>query len=122
METNSRIQSVAQALAILDALAEARGELALHEIADRLGLAKSTTHGPISTLRDFGYVEQNVFTAKYRLGLRLFEVGSVVALDWDVRSVAAPHIQRPVEEIRENLEHGRQSIPFRTPPRRFVRR
>jgi IclR family transcriptional regulator, KDG regulon repressor len=103
METNSRIQSVARALAILDTLAEARGELALHEIAERLALAKSTAHGLISTLRDFGYVEQNVFTAKYKLGLRLFEVGSVVALGWDVRSVAAPYIQRLVEEMRETV-------------------
>ena len=90
MESGSRIQSVARALAILDTLAEARRELALHEIADRLGLPKSTTHGLISTLKDFAYVEQSAFTAKYKLGLRLFEIGSIVALGWDVRTVAAP--------------------------------
>ncbi|MGO9570867.1 MAG: IclR family transcriptional regulator [Desulfomonilaceae bacterium] len=103
METGSRIQSVARALAILDALAEARGELALHEIAKRLGLPKSTTHGLISTLKDFGYIEQSSFTAKYRLGLRLFEVGSVVALGWDVRTVAAPYIQKLLDEMRETV-------------------
>lgn len=41
MESGSRIQSVARALAILDGLAEARRELALHEIAERLGLARN---------------------------------------------------------------------------------
>jgi len=103
MESGSRIQSVARALAILDTLAEARRELALHEIADRLGLAKSTTHGLISTLKDFAYVEQSAFTAKYKLGLRLFEVGSIVALGWDVRTGAAPYIQRLLEEMRETV-------------------
>jgi DNA-binding IclR family transcriptional regulator len=103
METGSRIQSVARALAILDALAEARRELALHEIAERLALPKSTTHGLISTLRDFGYVEQCAFTAKYKLGLRLFEVGSVVALGWDVRTIAAPYIEKLLEEMRETV-------------------
>ncbi len=78
METSSRIQSVARALSILDTSAEALRELAFHEIADRLGLPKSTIHGLISTLKDFGYIEQSTFTAKYKLGLRLFEVGSVV--------------------------------------------
>ena len=103
LQTDSRIQSVARALAILDTLAEARRELALHEIADRLGLPKSTAHGLISTLKDFGYIEQSAFTAKYKLGLRLFEVGSIVALGWDVRTVAAPYIQRLLEEMRETV-------------------
>jgi DNA-binding IclR family transcriptional regulator len=103
MESGSRIQSVARALTILDALAEARGELALHEIAARLGLPKSTCHGLISTLKDFGYIEQSSFTAKYRLGLRLFELGGIVAAGWDVRSIAAPYIQRLLEEMRETV-------------------
>lgn len=103
METGTRIQSVARALAILDALADARGELALHEIAERLGLPKSTAHGLISTLRDYGYIEQCSFTAKYKLGLRLFEVGSVVALGWDVRTVAAPFIEKLLVEMRETV-------------------
>jgi DNA-binding IclR family transcriptional regulator len=103
MESGSRIQSVARALAILDGLAEARGELALNEIASRLGLAKSTAHGLISTLKEFGYIEQSSFTAKYKLGLRLFEVGSVVALGWDVRTIAAPYIQKLLEEMRETV-------------------
>ena len=103
MESGSRIQSVARALAILNVLAEARTELALHEIAERMGLAKSTVHGLISTLKDFGYIEQCAFTYKYKLGLRLFEVGSIVALGWDVRTVAAPYIQKLLEEMRETV-------------------
>jgi DNA-binding IclR family transcriptional regulator len=103
MEKDSRIQSVARALTILDTLAEARGELALYEIAARLGLPKTTAHGLISTLRDFGYIEQSAFTGKYRLGLRLFEVGNIVAQGWEVRTVAAPYIPRLVEEMGETV-------------------
>ncbi|MGB9662023.1 MAG: IclR family transcriptional regulator [Moorellaceae bacterium] len=103
MEETSQIRSVAKALRIIDVLAEARGELALHEIAGRLGLAKSTVHGLLSTLRDFGYVEQSVFTGKYKLGVRLFELGNIVAHGWDVRTVAAPYIQRLVDELGETV-------------------
>jgi DNA-binding IclR family transcriptional regulator len=103
LESDSRIQSVARALTILDILAEARGELALNEIAGRLKLPKSTAHGLISTLKDFGYIEQSGFTGKYRLGLRLFEVGNIVAQGWEVREVAAPYIQKLLEEMGETI-------------------
>jgi DNA-binding IclR family transcriptional regulator len=103
MKRDSKIQSVARALSILDILAEAHRELALHEIATRIGLPKTTTHGLVSTLKDFGYVEQVVFTGKYKLGLRLFEVGNVVAQGWEVRTVAAPYIPRLVEEMGETV-------------------
>ncbi|MEW6663355.1 MAG: IclR family transcriptional regulator [Bacillota bacterium] len=103
MEATFQIKSVAKALKIIDVLAEARGELALHEIANRLGLAKSTVHGLLSTLREFEYVEQSPFTGKYKLGLRLFELGSIVAQGWDVRSVTAPHIQKLVDELGETV-------------------
>lgn len=103
MKKNSQIKSVAKALKIIDILAEAKGELSLGEIANKLGLAKSTVHGLLSTLRDFGYVEQSNFTGKYKLGLRLFELGNVVAHGWDVRTVAAPYIQRLVDELGETV-------------------
>ncbi|MCG0278168.1 MAG: IclR family transcriptional regulator [Thermanaeromonas sp.] len=99
----SQIRSVAKALKIIDVLAEARGELALHEIAEKLGLAKSTAHGLLATLKSFGYVEQSPFTGKYKLGVRLFEIGNIVAHSWDVRAVAAPYIQKLVDELGETV-------------------
>ncbi len=103
MKSNSRIQSVARALTIVDILAKARGELALNEIASRLSLPKSTVHGLVSTLKDFGYIEQSAFTGKYRLGVRFFEVGHIVAQGWEVRTVAAPYVNKLLEELAETV-------------------
>ncbi|MFZ5754491.1 MAG: IclR family transcriptional regulator [Bacillota bacterium] len=103
MDNGNHIRSVVKALSIIDILAAARGELALAEIAIQLNQAKSTVYGILATLRDFGYVEQSPFTGKYKLGLRLFEVGSVVANRWDVRGAAAPHIQKLVEVLQETV-------------------
>ncbi|MGP8049775.1 MAG: IclR family transcriptional regulator [Desulfobaccales bacterium] len=103
MEHEPRIQSVARALSIIDILAKAGGELALNEVASRLKLAKSTVHGLISTLKDFGYIEQSSFTGRYRLGIRFFEVGSIVAQGWEVRSVAGPYIEQLLEEMGETV-------------------
>lgn len=100
---STQIRSVAKALNIIELLAKTKKEMALSEIARSLKLAKSTAHGLISTLREFGYVEQSTFTGKYKLGLRLFEIGSTVANGWDVRTVAAPHIQSLVDELGETV-------------------
>ena len=107
MESNSKIQSVARALTILNTLAEARGELALNEIATRLSLAKSTVHGLISTLKDFGFIEQSTFNGKYKLGVRLFEVGQIVAQGWEVRAIAAPYITKLLRGVGRDSPPGR---------------
>ncbi|KUO48741.1 MAG: IclR family transcriptional regulator [Desulfitibacter sp. BRH_c19] len=97
------IQSVARAAKILDILATANREMALVEITNHLGLAKSTVHGLLSTLRKLNLVEQSGFNGKYRLGIRLFELGTIVSNNWDIRTVASPHIQRLLELLGETV-------------------
>ncbi|MGI6286638.1 IclR family transcriptional regulator [Neomoorella humiferrea] len=94
---------MAKALTILDLLAAHQGDMSLGEIARALDLPKSTLHGLLATLRDFGYLEQSPFDGRYRLGVRLFEIGNIVANNWDVRKVAAPHIQKLVDELEETV-------------------
>lgn len=112
MLEGAQVRSVAKALTILDLLAGNGREMTLAEIAREVGLAKSTAHGLLATLKGFGYVEQAASDGKYRLGIRLFELGSAVANSWDVRRLSAPHIERLVEEFGETthlavLDQGR---------------
>lgn len=100
---SSQIRSISKALNIIELLAETRQELSLSEISRRLGFAKSTAHGLLSTLRDFEYVEQSFFTGRYKLGLRLFEIGSIVAHGWDLRVNAVPHIQNLFDQLGETV-------------------
>jgi DNA-binding IclR family transcriptional regulator len=53
-----RIQAIERAVAALQLLDTADQPLELHEIADTLGLARTTTHGIVSTLRELGLVGQ----------------------------------------------------------------
>jgi DNA-binding IclR family transcriptional regulator len=104
LQTGSpQIRSVAKALTIINILAESRRPMPLAEIARKMGMAKSTIHGLLSTLRDYGYVEQSDFDGNYRLGIILFEIGSKVADNWDVRKIAAPYIQKLVQETGETV-------------------
>ncbi|OLN27875.1 IclR family transcriptional regulator [Desulfosporosinus metallidurans] len=99
----TQVRSVAKALMILNVLAEHQREMSLGDIAKEMQLAKSTAYGLLATLRDFGYIEQSPLDGKYRLGIRLFEVGNIVANSWDVRQVAAPFIQTLVDELGETV-------------------
>ncbi|WP_216364465.1 helix-turn-helix domain-containing protein [Moorella sp. E308F] len=79
---NGQIRSVAKALKILDLLATTYKEMSLAEIAQKIDLSKSTLHGLLSTMGDFGYIEQSAFGGRYRLRVRLFEIGNAVANNW----------------------------------------
>ncbi|MHB8916993.1 MAG: IclR family transcriptional regulator [Desulfocucumaceae bacterium] len=100
---SAKIRSIAKALFIIDFMAESKKDLTLTEISRKFNLARSTVHGLLSTLREFEYVEQSSFTGKYRLGLRLFEIGSVVARGWDVLTVAAPYTHNLADELEETV-------------------
>jgi len=70
-------QSVARAAMILDAFAAADGdmELGITELSEATGLAKSVVSRTVAPLVACGYLEQNARTRRYRVGLRMFELG-----------------------------------------------
>ncbi len=70
------IQSVDRAIRILDVLKSAR-RLSLKEIAARLELPASTTHGIIKTLAAHGMVEQEADSGRYQLGPAVLLLGNV---------------------------------------------
>ncbi|MDR1418874.1 MAG: IclR family transcriptional regulator [Treponema sp.] len=73
-------------------------EFGITDIAFRMGLNKSTVFGLVSTLQKRGYVEQNRETKRYRLGIKLFEMGSLVQRRMDVRTEAKPYCQELSEK------------------------
>lgn len=89
----SHVQSVAHALMVMDMLARENREMSLTEIANTMGWPKSTVHGLIATMRDYSYIDQSPISGRYRLGVRLFELGNTVARSWDIRTLALPAMQ-----------------------------
>ncbi len=64
-----RVKAVEQTLQILDVLAESP-DLALPEIAERIGLATPNAHKLILHLQEAGLVETGLIDKRYRLGAR----------------------------------------------------
>lgn len=67
-------QSLERGLAILGCFTPQRPVLGIADIADELGMSRSTTHRYVITLVALGYLEQGA-SRKYRLGLRVTDLG-----------------------------------------------
>ncbi len=83
----------------MDALA-AGGELGTNEIARRTGVNASTVSRLLATLASAGYVDQAA-NGRYRLGIRLVQLGNAVVDRLDLRELARPELERLVERVGE---------------------
>jgi DNA-binding IclR family transcriptional regulator len=79
LSSDLNVRAVGRAISILDCFTLEQPELKLTEISVRLGLSKTTTHRLLTTLESTQMVQFDRKTARYRLGLKLFHLGSVVA-------------------------------------------
>jgi len=87
------IKSLQRAINILDLFSEQTAELGITEIAEALGLHKSTAAGLVYTLEHNSYLHQDPETRKYSLGFKLVERASTLLDQIDVRQVALPHLR-----------------------------
>lgn len=134
------IQSIERSSAVLRLLAAGPDRLRVKEIADALGLPKSTAHSILRTLEHVGFVEQDTRTARYRLGRGLLDLGSTGidanelrgrALNWadalaarsgeevrlgvldDGRVLVVHHVFRP-DDSAQSLDTGVRLPPHAT--------
>src|SRR3712207_8117660 len=75
-----------------------RGSAGVTEVANEIGIHKSTAYRLLTTLRDRGLVEQDAATEKYGLGFGLVLLASTVTADLDVLRCARPLCERLSEQ------------------------
>ncbi|NLI93424.1 MAG: IclR family transcriptional regulator [Peptococcaceae bacterium] len=87
--TERYVQTLERALDILEVLARSEESLGVTEIGNRIGLHKSTVHRILQTLCYRGYVEKEKDRERYRLGIKIIELGIRFFNDLEIRKVAA---------------------------------
>lgn len=87
------LSTVTNALRLMTAFSTSERHLGVSELARRLQLGKSTTHRLLATLTKEGFVERAA-DGRYRLGIRLYELGSQVVHGIEIREVAHPVLER----------------------------
>jgi IclR family transcriptional regulator, KDG regulon repressor len=88
----NRLSSVATAIRLLKAFSEEEEELGVSALAQKLGVAKSTVHRLAVTLVSEGLLEQDPRTDRYRLGIGLFGLGTLVRRRMNLSNEARPFL------------------------------
>jgi IclR family transcriptional regulator, KDG regulon repressor len=92
--------TVRKALSIVSAFSYGEPVLGVSELARRLGYGKSTVHRILTTLREEGFVERTL-DDRYRLSLKLYEIGQQVAVSTELRELAHVALERLRNETGE---------------------
>ncbi|HLH68572.1 MAG TPA: IclR family transcriptional regulator [Candidatus Dormibacteraeota bacterium] len=87
------LESADRVLRVLEAFSPTKRDLTLSEIADQLGLPRSSVHRLLAVLIAHGFIERDPATRRYRLGIRLFEIGSIVIHQRGLHSAAHPVVE-----------------------------
>lgn len=121
-----QIQVLDRALAVLRALSQEGPDLSLAQISTLLRLHKSTAHRLIMVLEGHKLIERNFKAGTYRLGMKLFELGTRAVSQLDLRERARPILERLVRETDETVhlciyDHGEVVYVDKVEPARSVR-
>jgi len=114
LKTSSSIQVIERAADILAQFTVDEPVLGITEIANRTALNKGTVYRILLTLENLGYVRRDYTANKYRLGLELFRLGSLVQSGMDFRREALPVMRRLYQQCGEtvnlNVVHVNQRV------------
>jgi IclR family transcriptional regulator, KDG regulon repressor len=111
------VRSVSRAVAILDQFSLERPELSFTEISSGIGLTKSTTHRLLGALQHEEMIEFDPVSRRYRLGLRVFRLGSVVSKTMELATCSDSLLEELADETGETayvvVPDGNESLCIR---------
>jgi DNA-binding IclR family transcriptional regulator len=105
--TEDRMGTVSRAMAVLTAIAEADGDVAIIDLAAMLDLPQSTCHRLLDLLAADGFVQRNAKLRRYGAGPSFQRLAALVAGRTDLATLAAPIMRRLTQESGETSLLGR---------------
>jgi len=101
-EGKTTVRAVERALDLLLCFT-VQNEWAMTELAEKVGLHKSTVHRMLATLEEKGFVSRDRFSDRYRLGLRIWELSANMSGADDPAVLALPEMERLRESLGETV-------------------
>lgn len=95
------VQSLAKGLRVLEAFSASAEEMTLSEIAAASALDAGTTFRLLSTLVDAGYVLRIPDSRRFRLSLKVLDLGFNAIAHQDLRALVRPLLQSLVDTVSE---------------------
>ena len=99
----SPVQSIDRVIDIIEALGATSHGMSLTDLSNTVGLHISTTHRLLSALIARGYVQKEPLMGRYRLTMRLFEVGSRAVGGVNLVSIARPYLEHLADFTGETI-------------------
>lgn len=97
-----QLHSLDRAVSVLEALSESDAPLSLAEICQRMGLHKSTAHRSLMVLERSALIERTQEN-RFRLGLKLYELGNRAVEQIDLRARVHPFFRRLATQVGETV-------------------
>jgi IclR family transcriptional regulator, KDG regulon repressor len=101
MERENMVKSVSRALDIILLISMKKSGLGVTEIARQIDINKSSVYRILSTLVQYGFIEQDKETGRYKLGYKFLEVSSRLLESIDLREEARPFLTELEKETNE---------------------
>jgi DNA-binding IclR family transcriptional regulator len=99
-------KSLERALQILRVFNAERPSFTLSDLSETVLIPKATVLRLCSTLVQYEFLRFNRETKKYSLGLKLFELGSVVFASFSLRRIAVPYLVKLQEKVGRTVFLG----------------
>ena len=95
-------RSLSRALSILELYNGRKGEWGISDISRELDLPKSTVHSLVTTLEKNRYLEKTE-NSRYRLGMKIYELGMTYQASARLGSVAEPHVKSLAAKYKQSV-------------------
>ena len=115
MKTRKNVSATARTVCdIFNCFDSDRGEAGITDIARILEVYPSKIHRVVTALEGAGLLEKSPVTKKYRIGLRLFEIGSLYPINLDIKRIVRPHALELAKSLASNVHLGimSRSTPY----------
>ena len=98
------VQSLQRGLEILVAVAQADRPVGITDLSRQFGLAKGSISRVVATLVEQSFLTRDPETAKYQLGIKLWELGNGAVSRLDIRKLARP-IMVALNDVTQETVH-----------------
>ncbi len=104
LERMNMVKSVGRAMDVINAVSTSKDGLGVTDIAQQMDINKSSVYRILHTLEEYGFIEQNEESGKYKLGYRFLEISSRLLESIDLRTEAQPFL-RTLENYTSEVIH-----------------
>lgn len=98
------VKSVGRAMEVIDLVSTTKNGVGVTQIANQMDINKSSVYRILNTLEEYGFIEQDEESAKYKLGYKFLEISSRLLDSMDLRTEAAPYL-KSLEDYTNEVIH-----------------